>query len=67
MIAFKTDRRLFLVQEFTVAQKIERGRVSLEKQVRLLPSTSFYHQRKLSRRRPRLAWDIRFRGRITRS
>jgi hypothetical protein len=32
VIAFKTDRRLFLIEEFTVAQKIEARRVSLEKQ-----------------------------------
>jgi hypothetical protein len=32
IFAFKSDGRVFLVQEFTVAQKIERGRVSLEKQ-----------------------------------
>ena len=32
VIAFKTDRRLFLVEEFTVTQKIEGGRVTLEKQ-----------------------------------
>jgi hypothetical protein len=31
VIAFKTDARLFVVHEFTVEQKIERGRVSLEK------------------------------------
>lgn len=31
VIAFKTDARLFVVHEFTVQQKIERGRVSLEK------------------------------------
>lgn len=31
VIAFKTDTRLFVVHEFTVVQKIERGRVSLEK------------------------------------
>ena len=59
VIAFKTDGRVFLVQEFTVAQKIERGRVSLEKQA-VSRTTSFYHQRKLSRRRPRLAWECAF-------
>jgi hypothetical protein len=32
VIAFKTDGRLFRVEEFTVAQRIERGKVSLEKQ-----------------------------------
>lgn len=32
VVAFKTDGRLFRVQEFTVAQKIERERVSLKKQ-----------------------------------
>lgn len=32
VVAFKSDGRVFLVQEFTVAQRIERGRVSLEKQ-----------------------------------
>lgn len=31
VIAFKTDLRLFLVEEFTVVQRIEGGRVSLEK------------------------------------
>ena len=31
VIAFKTDARLFVVHEFTVEQKIDRGRVSLEK------------------------------------
>ncbi len=31
VIAFKTDARLFVVHEFTVEQKIERGKVSLEK------------------------------------
>jgi hypothetical protein len=32
VVAFKSDGLVFLVQEFTVAQKIEPGRVSLEKQ-----------------------------------
>ena len=31
VVAFKTDARLFVVHEFTVEQKIERGRVTLEK------------------------------------
>lgn len=35
--AFKADARLFLIQEFTVAQKIERGRVSLEKKAAAVP------------------------------
>jgi hypothetical protein len=38
--AFKSDGRVFLVQEFTVAQKIERGRVSLEKQAALVQRVS---------------------------
>ena len=38
--AFKTDARLFVVQEFTVEQKIERGRVSLEKAPSARPRVS---------------------------
>jgi hypothetical protein len=40
VVAFKTDGRLFRVQEFTVAQKIERERVSLEKQAAPLQRVS---------------------------
>ena len=40
VVAFKTDARLFVVQEFTVEQKIERGRVSLEKASAARPRVS---------------------------
>ena len=40
VVAFKTDARLFVVQEFTVEQKIERGRVSLQRAQAARPRVS---------------------------
>ena len=58
VIAFKNDSRVYFVNEFRVTQRIEGGQVRLEKEPAAAAQTGFYHQRKLSRRRPRLTWEL---------